>query len=320
MQCTANKRLVTILLGLFIIFPTHAWADKNIDELIPLGQSIGVQLKLEKPTFVHDVLIDEKLWFKSGDQIISLNDKSINSIADWKQTSNKTVKPEVPIQILRENKRQVVLVSTNQLKSMLPFIRDFTEGIGTITYVDPDTNQYGALGHQIVDQQIESNAAPSLGGSISLSDVARIHKSTPGKPGYKIAKQASVFVQAGNVKENTVYGVFGDLIDSNLKKGKAIPLLKAHNIKIGKAHLYTAIEGNNVKSYEINILKVEDTTFQFVVTDQALIDKTGGILQGMSGSPIIQDGKFAGAITHMVVDNPLKGAAIPIREMLKKHP
>ncbi|MFC6039930.1 SpoIVB peptidase S55 domain-containing protein [Paenisporosarcina macmurdoensis] len=319
MRCVANKRFITILLGLLIVFPTHSLAAKSGDVLIPLGHSIGVQLKLENPTFVHDVMIDEKWWFKNGDQIISLDKKSIESIADWKKTSKENNNPKVSIEFLRESKRQAVLVSANQLQSMLPFLRDHTEGIGTITYINPATNEYGALGHQIVDQQILQKP-PFLGGSIFLSDIARIHKSTPGKPGYKIAKQSSFHVQVGNVKENTVYGVFGVLGNSKLEKGRPIATLKANNIQKGKAEVYTAIEGNEVNSYQIEIIKVEKTTFQFIVTDKELIAKTGGILQGMSGSPIIQNGKFAGAITHMVVDNPVKGAAIPIQEMLKKQP
>ena len=89
MRCVANKRFITILLGLLIVFPTSSLAAKSGDDLIPLGQSIGVQLKLENPTFVHDVMVNEKWWFKNGDQIISLNKKSIESIADWKKTSKK---------------------------------------------------------------------------------------------------------------------------------------------------------------------------------------------------------------------------------------
>jgi len=317
MRCVTNKRFIATLLGFLIIFPAHSWAEEA--KLVPLGQSIGVQLKLEKPTFVHDVLIDEKWWFKNGDQVVSVNEKPISSVADWKKTSEETNKSKVTVEFLRKNELQSVLLSTDQLESMLPFIRDHTEGIGTITYVNPKTNEYGALGHQIIDQQI-SHKPKFLGGTIFLSEIARVHKSTPGNPGYKIAKQASIHSQMGSIKANTVYGVFGVSIDSSLKKGKAVPTLNSHNIKKGKAELYTAIDGNEVKSYHIDIIKIEKTTFEFVVTDKELIKKTGGILQGMSGSPIIQNGKFAGAITHMVVDNPVKGAAITIQEMIKEQP
>ena len=319
MRCVANKRIAAVLLSLLIIFPTQALATKNGNALVPLGQSIGVQLKLEKPTFVHDVLVGEKWWFKSGDQIVSLNEIAIGSVAEWKKTSKATTGQKVSVEFLRENKSKTVLLSSQQLESILPFIRDHTEGIGTITYVNPETNEYGALGHQIIDQQITQ--APSfLGGMIFLSEIASIHKSTPGNPGYKIAKQAPINVQAGSVKANTVYGVFGKLVESPMQKGDAIPMLKPHNINKGKAELYTTIDGNDVQAYQIDIINVDKTTFEFVVTDKELIKKTGGILQGMSGSPIIQDGKFAGAVTHMVVDNPVKGAAISIQEMIKKQP
>ena len=319
MRCVANKKFAALLLGLLIVFPSQSFAQKG-ETLVPLGQSIGVQLKLEKPTFVHDVLIDEKWWFKNGDQIVAIDNKPIRSVDDWKKTSQETQVDKVSVEFLRKNKSQAVSVSAKQLESMLPFIRDHTEGIGTITYVDPDTKEYGALGHQIIDQQI-AQAPPFLGGNIFLSEIARIHKSTPGNPGYKIAKQAAINVgEAGTVKANTVYGVFGKLAEPTLLEEQPIPTLKSHEIKKGKAELYTAIKGNDVQAYDIDIIKVEETTFQFIVTDQELIDQTGGILQGMSGSPIIQDGKFAGAITHMVVDNPVKGAAISIQEMIKQEP
>jgi len=319
MRCVANKRIAAVLLSLLIFFPAQTLAMKDGNTLVPLGQSIGVQLKLEKPTFVHDVLVGEKWWFKNGDQIVSVNEVSIGTIEDWKKVSKTTTEKKVTVEFLREDKKQTVLLSTQQLESMLPFIRDHTEGIGTITYVNPETNEYGALGHQIIDQQITQ--APSfLGGTIFLSDIASIHKSTPGNPGYKIAKQASINIQAGSVKANTVYGVFGHLVKSSLQEGDAIPTLKMHNINKGKAKLYTAIDGNDVKAYQIEIIEVDKTTFEFIVTDKELIEKTGGILQGMSGSPIIQNGKFAGAVTHMVVDNPVKGAAISIQEMIKKQP
>ncbi|MET0785486.1 MAG: SpoIVB peptidase S55 domain-containing protein [Paenisporosarcina sp.] len=317
MRWNLSKRMIVLGSLFFMSMPIHSFANSN--ELIPMGQSIGVQLKLEKVTFVHDVLIEDEIWFKSGDQILKVGEETIETTKDWKKVSSKVKASEVNISFNRDNKNHLITVSKNQLSELLPFMRDHTEGIGTLTYVDPKTSEYGALGHQIVDQQIEQ-IPPFLGGSIFLSEIASIHKSVPGRPGYKIAKQISIREDAGIVNANTVYGIFGDLLDKNLQKGDPMPTLNVDEINEGKAEILTTVNGNKVETYMIEIINVESTSFQFHITDERLIKKTGGILQGMSGSPIIQNNKFAGAITHMVVDNPTKGAAIPIREMIKKHP
>lgn len=319
MRWNVRNRVIAIFAICFFTIPIHSLASNSPSELVPMGQSIGVQLKLEKVTFVHDVLIDEKIWFKSGDQVLKMEQESIQSTKDWKQSIAKMKNDQVTVHFSRGNKKDQITVSKNQLNDMLPFMRDHTEGIGTLTYVNPKTNEYGALGHQIVDQQIEETP-PFLGGTIFLSEIASVHKSKPGSPGYKIAKQTSIQDKAGVVEANTIYGIFGDLLDQDLKNGRAIPMLHVNEIRLGKAEILTTVNGKKVETYSIEIIKVEQSTFQFKITDSRLIEITGGILQGMSGSPVIQNGKFAGAVTHMVVDNPLKGAAISIREMIKKEP
>lgn len=319
MRWNVRNRVIAIFAICFFTIPIHSLASNSPSELVPMGQSIGVQLKLEKVTFVHDVLIDEKIWFKSGDQVLKMEQESIESTKDWKQSIAKMKNEQVTVHFSRGNKKDQIIVSKNQLNDMLPFMRDHTEGIGTLTYVNPKTNEYGALGHQIVDQQIEETP-PFLGGTIFLSEIANVHKSKPGSPGYKIAKQTSIQDMAGVVEANTIYGIFGDLLDQDLKDGRAIPMLHVNEIRLGKAEILTTVNGKKVETYSIEIIKVEQSTFQFKITDSRLIEITGGILQGMSGSPVIQNGKFAGAVTHMVVDNPLKGAAISIREMIKKEP
>ncbi|MFX3674802.1 MAG: SpoIVB peptidase S55 domain-containing protein [Paenisporosarcina sp.] len=319
MRWNVRNRVIAIFAICFFTIPMHSLASSSPSELVPMGQSIGVQLKLENVTFVHDVLIDEKIWFKSGDQILKMEQVKIHSTNDWKQSIAKMESDQVTVYFSRGNKKDQISVLKNQLNDMVPFMRDHTEGIGTLTYLDPKTNEYGALGHQIVDQQIKETP-PFLGGTIFLSEIASVHKSKPGSPGYKIAKQTSIQVEAGIVEANTIYGIFGNLLDNDLMDGRSIPTLQANEIKEGKAEILTTVNGKKVETYSIEIIKVEINTFQFKITDNRLIEKTGGILQGMSGSPVIQNGKFAGAVTHMVVDNPLKGAAISIREMIKREP
>ncbi len=319
MRWNVRNRIIAIFAVCFFTIPIHSLANNLPTELVPMGQSIGVQLKLENVTFVHDVLIDDKFWFKSGDRILQMEQMPIHSTKEWKKSIAKMKNNQVTIHFSRGNKNQQVNVSKNQLHDMMPFMRDHTEGIGTLTYVNPKTNEYGALGHQIVDQQI-LDTPPFLGGTIFLSEIASVYKSKPGFPGYKIAKQTSIHQNVGIVEANTIYGIFGNLQGHDLKSGKSIPTLQSKEIKEGKAEILTTIDGKKVETFSIEIIKVDESTFQFHITDDRLIKKTGGILQGMSGSPILQNGKFAGAITHMVVDNPLKGAAISIREMTKKEP
>ena len=118
-----------------------------------------------------------------------------------------------------------------------------------------------------------------------------------------------------------MYGIFGSW-ESDLKANlrKPIEIMKDEEIALGKAEIYTAIEGSEVEAFEVEIVKIEDNFLQFEVTDKVLLEKTGGILQGMSGSPVIQNGQFVGAVTHMFVEQPSRGAAITVSEMLKKKP
>lgn len=204
---------------------------------------------------------------------------------------------------------------------LLPFLKDATEGIGTLTYFDPITKEFGALGHQIVDQQ--SGITPNFSeGSIYLSSIEQIKKSTPGKPGYKITSHNSNTLPIGGVNENNVYGVFGKLDNSALENisMQQVEIVDQEEINTGKAVMRTSIDGEKVQDFAIEISSVEGHIFQFTVTDKKLLQKTGGILQGMSGSPIMQKDKLVGVVTHMYVDKPENGAALAITEMMKKNP
>ncbi len=152
-----------------------------------------------------------------------------------------------------------------------------------------------------------------------LASIQQIRKSTPGQPGYKISSIEKHQERLGSIDKNTVYGIFGRWeVGYQQRLPKAIEIMHEKDIKTGKAEIFTAIEGSKVEKFSIEITKIENGRLEFIVSDQKLIEKTGGILQGMSGSPIIQDGRFVGAVTHMFVEEPKKGAAITVAEMLKK--
>ncbi|SDM88214.1 stage IV sporulation protein B [Psychrobacillus sp. OK028] len=306
-----------------LLFFTLFFANNSVlaeqTSVIPLGQSIQIDLQYGSVFVSSDVLLSNDEWLRTGDSIHLINKRPVTNLNDVKSH----MKDSAQITIQYEHKKEMYTknISPNQMIKLLPFLRDATEGIGTLTYFDPITKEFGALGHQIVDQQ--SGITPKFSeGSIYLSSIEQIKKSMPGKPGYKITSHKSNTLPIGGVNENNVYGVFGKLDNSaleNISKQK-LEIVDQEEIMTGKAIMRTSIDGEKVQDFTIEISSVEDHIFQFTVTDKKLIEKTGGILQGMSGSPIIQKDKLVGVVTHMYVDKPENGAALAITEMMKKSP
>ena len=308
------RQFVTLpMLFVLLFMPIQALAAKK---LIPMGEAIGIQLQLSQVFAAHDILLASNQWIKGGAVIEKINDTSINTLTDAKQAIKKDGQQQWTIEF--EGKQKVVKLQKDEAENVISFLKDETDGIGTLTYIDPETQNYGALGHQIVDSTLQE--APTFhDGSIFLASIHQIRKSTPGQPGYKISSIEKQQQRLGSIEKNTVYGIFGRWeMDSQKSLPKAIEIMHEKDIKKGKAEIYTAIEGSKVESFTITITKVESERLEFIVSDERLIEKTGGILQGMSGSPIIQEGRFVGAITHMFVEEPKKGAAITVEEMLDK--
>lgn len=287
--------------------------------VVPLGQSIQIDLQYGAVFLSHDVLLTDDYWLRTGDSIHQLNDQTITNIEDVKTVVKD--KEQIILQYERNKKMYTKEIYSEQMLKLLPFLRDATEGIGTLTYFDPNTNEFGALGHQIVDHT--SGITPKFSqGSIYLSSIEQIKKSIPGKPGYKITSHQSNTSPLGGVKENNVYGVFGKLEKNALENipWQQVDIAEKEEIMTGEAIMRTSIDGEKVQDFTIKVTSVEGHVFQFTVTDENLIQKTGGILQGMSGSPILQHDKLIGVVTHMYVDKPKNGAALAITEMMKKNP
>ncbi|HWK24035.1 MAG TPA: SpoIVB peptidase S55 domain-containing protein [Ureibacillus sp.] len=315
MKCHLRNLLTFILLLVFVFSPN---AEAFAKKLIPMGESIGIQLQLPFVYVAHDVLLPNGQWLKKGDVIEEINGSEVSSVEKLKQQLNSN---ELTLSVKQKTQEQRdISLTSEQANNILPFLKDETDGIGTLTFIDPESKQYGALGHQIIDGVL--NEPPDFtDGSIFLANIEQIKKSTPGNPGYKISVIEENNIRLGNVKSNDVYGIFGSW-ENDLKNNlrQPIEIINDEEISLGKAEIYTAIEGLKVEAFEVEITKIEENFLQFVVTDKELLEKTGGILQGMSGSPVIQKGKFVGAVTHMFVEQPSKGAAITVSEMLKKKP
>ncbi|PZX07276.1 stage IV sporulation protein B [Psychrobacillus insolitus] len=311
--------LIPILFFSFFFAVNPTFAQKIISSVVPLGQSIQIDLEYGAVYLNHDVLLTDDYWLRAGDSIQSVDAKKINNMDDLKVHIKNT--EQVTIHYERNEKMYTKKITSDQLLKLLPFLKDATEGIGTLTYYDVESKEFGALGHQIVDHT--SGVTPKFSeGSIYLSSIEQIKKSIPGKPGYKITSYQNSSTPIGGVNENNVYGVFGKLQPTALENipMNEVEVADKEAIVTGKAIMRTSIDGEKVQEFSINVTKIEGHLFQFTVVDESLIKKTGGILQGMSGSPIIQNKKLIGVVTHMYVDKPKNGAALSITEMMKKNP
>ena len=320
-----NNILLTLMFTLLII-PTYTLAYS--DYILAGGENIGIELNSKGVIIVGTYEVNGKNPAKeagihAGDKITKINNKEVSSIEEMLNIVEKTTNKEnMDITYLRagkENKTTLRLTKTNDniYKTGL-YVKDTISGVGTLTYIDPNTKLFGALGHEI----IEKNTGQKLeikDGKIYSSTVTGITRSDIGKPGEKNARYDSSNI-FGKVKENTTNGIFGNYT-STLPDKKLYKVAKDNEVKMGDATILTVIDGNIVESFGINILKVstnEVKNILFEITDSRLLKKTGGIVQGMSGSPIIQDDYIVGAVTHVVVDDPTKGYGIFITKMLEE--
>lgn len=312
-------RLLVTFSVVLLFMPVIADAASGNDEsLIPMGHSIGIKMDLSGVFITNDVLLGEDKWLKAGDLIGQVDDAKISKLKNF-ENALSTIHDEKEITLLVSRNGEAFQVQTDSeaMKRLIPFLKDRTEGTGTLTYVDPKKGTYGALGHQIIDSALKT--PPSFTeGTIHLSEIEQIRKSVPGNPGYKISTIVKNEDKLGTIVENGVYGIFGSWKDAY--KGvlaEPLKIMQPSEVKVGEAEIFTTVKGTKVESFSIKITKVEKEQFQFVLTDAELLKTTGGILQGMSGSPIIQNGKFAGAVTHMFVDEPKKGAGLFLETMRK---
>ncbi len=320
------KKFFLMLLITLIIIPTNALAYS--DKLIVGGQNIGIEVKTKGILVVglykiNNELIADSSGLKPGDYIVKVNNNKVESISDFtKEINNDDDKLNVNIQYIRNGKTYNSVLKLvnfdNEYKTGI-YVKDTINGIGTLTFVDPETKKFGALGHEIIDKN--TNSILNIDdGSIYYSYITGINKSVNGTPGEKEATvdQNKTY---GVIDENTTKGIFGtytsDLDDSNLYE-----VSKPNEVKTGLASIYTVLDGEVLQSYTINIdsINLKDSTKNiiFTITDDQLLEKTGGIVQGMSGSPIIQDGKIVGAVTHVIVNDCTKGYGILITNMLEE--
>ncbi|MGE8204462.1 SpoIVB peptidase [Heyndrickxia sp. NPDC080065] len=310
-------------------------------KIIPGGQSIGVKLNTLGVLVVGHHLVEtktgkispgEKAGIKVGDIITSINGEKIENMSDVAPIVEKAGEDGRQLNITIQREQEIIRTNLNPEKDQSEqsyklglYIRDSAAGIGTMTFIDPKTKKYGALGHVISDMDTKKAILVEKG-QILKSTVTSIEKGSDGKPGEKLARFSSDHEVIGDIKRNSPFGIFGKL-EKNVSNGKydqPMPVALSYQVKEGPAKILTVVEGNKVEEYDIEIVNTIPQKFPATkgmiikITDPKLLKKTGGIVQGMSGSPIIQNGKIIGAVTHVFVNDPTSGYGVHIEWMLRE--
>ena len=336
-----NMDTVNIELSLFGKIPVK---DINVNiienaEVIPIGKIIGLKLytngvlvvgmseienmynEMEKPFENTDI--------QEGDTIIKIDENEIENIEDLKKIVNESEGKNICLTLVREgtlvtSNIKPTQIEENEYKLGL-WVKDAATGVGTVTFVEKESQKFAALGHGIADS--DTNRLIDIdSGEIVTSKVLSIKKGEEGKPGEikgTIINQPTI----GNVEKNTVFGIYGtlnNLTSLNINKSEAIPVALRNEIKEGEAQIICSIDGNTTKTYDILIEKIylqnnsDNKSMLIKVIDSELLESTGGIIRGLSGAPIVQNGKFVGAVTNVLVSNPQIGYAIFADLMVKQ--
>lgn len=263
---------------------------------------------------------------KAGDYIVGINGSKIDSKKSLIHEVSELSSDYVILQIRRETecfevKINPVKTEDNSYKLGI-WVRDSVQGLGTITYIT-EKNKFGALGHGIHDADTDSLIAIEQG-RVYETQILRIQKGRRGVPGGMEGMIVyNRFNRLGTIEKNTELGVYGtiDDVDSMIENVEPVEVCEKENVKTGEAQIRCCVSGN-VEEYDIEIQKIDRYSKEvnkgmvIKVVDEELLEKTGGIVQGMSGSPILQDGKIVGAVTHVFVNDPTKGYGIFIENML----
>ncbi len=305
--------------------------------LVPVGHTVGIKLFSDGVLVVGLSPVDtpngaaapaKNCGLREGDIITHINSQEVDTIEEVQSILEETSGQAVSLTCLRDGDplqltTQAVQCSSDGSYKLGAWIRDSMAGIGTVTFVDPETGLFGALGHAINDVDT-GQLMPLSAGAILHSSVTGVQKGQAGQPG-QLRGAFDLSADVGSLYANTPSGVFGTLDggERDLAQGPAMAVARREEVHTGDVVIRSNIQGDEVREYAAKIVRVypenpEDTrNFLLKVTDPQLLAQTGGIVQGMSGSPILQDGKLIGAVTHVLVNDPTQGYGIFVENMLK---
>lgn len=333
---TGSYRLPVRLFGILPLKDVDVHVIRKM-KVAPSGEPIGIYVATKGLLVLDTAEIEGKNGMtyspganllKSGDYILRWNGKSVATIQELNEQIQKTGKKKVPVLINRGGETIEVAIRPaavgNRQYKIGVWVREDTQGIGTLTYVAED-GTFGTLGHGITD--VDTGSLLSLkDGELYGTKILDIMKGTSGEPGELQGYINMVATnEIGSIEKNTYFGVFGKMKES--EKGnyasEYLPVAMKQDIKKGKAWIYSNLDGTEPKKYEIEVQDIDvnskdNKSMVIKITDKNLLSLTGGIVQGMSGSPIIQNGKVIGAVTHVLVDDPTKGYGVFIENMLSQ--
>ncbi len=334
-----NAELDLRMLGLIPVKTIQVRSIVN-QQVIASGHPIGIKLKTDGLIIVNVsgvVLEDgskaspaETAGLLAGDILIDAGGQKLKNISDLLDIVENSGGKPITINYKRQNVQYSATItpiksSEDQRYRVGIWVRDSSAGIGTLTFVDPANRVYGALGHGIND--IDTGSLLQVGsGQLLKSNIEGIKKGLKGSPGELEGEFLSMPEVVGDIELNCDFGVFGKL-NGDPKKGKwgRVMQIGSHStVRVGKATILACIRGNIVEEYEIEIQRIARTDLSSTknivirITDPRLLETTGGIVQGMSGSPILQDGRLIGAVTHVFINDPMRGYGVFIESMLDK--
>lgn len=320
-----KKKILKLTLLLTLCCPFNAFAYS--DYIIPGGESVGIEIKSDGILVVGFYKINGKFnkgtpFIKVGDRITEVDGKTVSTVDELVKVLESDTTLAHTITLNRDGKikeSKLELIKEGDSYKTGLYVKDEITGLGTLTYIDPESQIYGALGHNVLETNT-NKTVDVKSGTIFKSSITSIDRSASGTPGGKNAKFYSDEV-VGSINKNDITGIYGSYTDKIPNK-EALKVAKIDEVKTGNAKLYTVLDGNTLGAYDIEITKVDPNNevknIYFKVTDETLLEKTGGIVQGMSGSPIVQDDKIVGAVTHVVISDPEFGYGISIVTMLNE--
>ena len=340
-KVSSNVGNVNLSLNLFGSIPLKE-INVNIlprTKVVPLGNSVGLKLYTKGVLVVGMSEIKgedneyhkpyENTGIQEGDMIIEVNNNKIKNTDDLVKNVNKSNGNLVELVYVRDDTEITAKISPiktvdNDYKLGL-WVRDAAAGVGTATFYEPATGMFGALGHGITDIDT-GNIIKIENGELTTSSIVAIKKGEKGSPG-ELRGTIESGLKIGEVNKNGKFGICGKLTNKNnldLSMSQEMEVALRSEIKEGKAYIMCELENGKKDKYEIEIQKIyssnsfDNKSMLIKVTDSRLLEKTGGIIQGMSGSPIIQNNRFIGAVTHVLVNDPTQGYAVFADMMIKQ--
>lgn len=310
-----------LLIAIILLMPFNVFAYS--DFIIPGGETIGISVNNDGVVVMGFYKVNNDYinsFLEVGDNIIYVNDEEVDNIEELSNLIEKNINDNsVSIIYVRDGVEHEGLLELRLVDGIYKsglYIKSNVVGIGTVTYIDGDI--YGALGHVInfgsINKKVEIKD-----GMAFFSDVTNFIRSRNGNPG---SKSADIIYdkEFGSIDSNTNYGIYGYVKSKNDKE--LMEVGKLNDVMLGSASIYTTNLDDEVIEYEIKILEIDkeskDKNFYFEVVDKDLLEMSGGIVQGMSGSPIIQNDKIIGAVTRVLIDDVKKGYGISIVTMLEE--